>query len=191
MLSSLNSSLNFLTEENNLIGTIASEIGLLNNLVLWGMEQGGLSSTIPTEVGRLTNLVFIDLDFNELTGSLTSELLSLSSLTQLDLNDNKLTGSIDGIGVFPDMEFFQLHNNNFNGTVPEAVGTYSAMTAFTFHGTSIKGTVPASICNLRAPRGVLTSLIADCKRGADGIAPDVVCSCCSDCRAEKSLSAGP
>jgi hypothetical protein len=152
------------------------------------MERGALVSTIPTEVGQLANLIFIDLDFNELTGSLSSELLSLSSLTQLDLNDNKMTGSINGIGGFPDMEFFQIHNNNFSGTVPEAVGTYVGMTAFTLHGTSITGTIPESICSLRAPSGVLTSLIADCKPGVGGVAPDMQCDCCSDCRAENPAS---
>lgn len=70
-------------EENNLVGTIPTEIGLLTDLAVWGMERGGLSSTIPTEVGLLTNLIFLDLDFNELTGSLPDELFTLTDLTQL------------------------------------------------------------------------------------------------------------
>jgi len=147
------------------------------------MERGKLTSTIPTEIGQLQNLIFIDLDFNELTGTLTSELLSLSSLTQLDLNNNKLSGSINGIGVFPDMEFLQLHKNQFTGTVPQAVGTYTELSAFTLHGTSISGTMPASVCNLRSNRGnggVLTSLIADCAGTVDIVCPTP--SCCTDCR---------
>ena len=169
-------------EENNLIGTIPSEIGLLEDLTVWGMERGNLTSTIPTEIGRLTNLVFIDLDFNELTGTLSDELLSLSSLNQLDLNNNKLSGSINGIGVFPDMEFLQLHDNFFTGTVPEGVGTFTGMTAFTLHESSISGTMPQSVCDLvvgAGNGGVLTSLIADCSTTN----PNIVCDCCTDCRA--------
>lgn len=172
------------TELNNLAGTIPSEIGLLTGLEVWGMERGNLTGTIPTEVGVLTNLIFIDLDFNQLTGTLSSELLSLSSLTQLDLNDNKFSGSIDGVGVFPFMEFLQLHRNDFTGTVPEGVGQYTDMTAFTIHETFITGTIPSSICQLvatpgTASSGILTSLIADC----EGPTPDIVCECCTDCRA--------
>ena len=70
-------------EENNLVGTIPTEIGLLSDLAVWGMERGGLTSTIPTEVGMLKKLIFLDLDFNALTGSLPTELFTLTDLTQL------------------------------------------------------------------------------------------------------------
>jgi Leucine-rich repeat (LRR) protein len=145
------------------------------------MERGGLTSTIPTEVGLMTNLIFIDLDFNALTGSLSSELLSLSSLTQLDLNNNQLTGSIEGIGVFPELQFLQLHDNLFTGTVPEGVGTFSNLAAFTLHETEISGVMPQSVCDLLATEGnggVLGSLIADCSLPN----PDIECTCCTDCR---------
>jgi Leucine-rich repeat (LRR) protein len=150
-------------------------------LAVWGMERGKLTSSIPTEIGKLTNLIFIDFDFNELTGSLSSELLSLSSLTQLDLNDNMLTGSINGIGVFPNMTFLQLHANAFTGTVPEAVGTFSNLGAFTLHDSNISGTMPTSVCNLLSSSnmgGILTALIADCGEPN----PNVICDCCTDCR---------
>jgi Leucine-rich repeat (LRR) protein len=171
----------FLQEQNNIDGTIPTEMGLLSMLTIWGMERGKLSSTIPTEIGKLTNLIFIDFDFNELTGSLTSELLSLSSLTQLDLNDNMLTGSINGIGVFPNMTFLQLHGNAFTGTVPESIGTFSNLGAFTLHESNISGTMPTSVCNLRPSSnlgGKLSSLIADCTEPN----PNIICDCCSDCR---------
>lgn len=169
-------------EENNLAGTIPTEIGLLHDLIIWGMERGTLTSTIPTEVGQLTNLIFIDLDFNQLTGTLTPELLSLSSLTQLDLNNNQLSGPIDGIDGFPNMEFLQLHDNLFSGTVPDTVGTYSNLSAFTLHETFIGGSMPPSVCDLLVSEnngGVLTSLIADCSLPQ----PDIQCTCCTDCRA--------
>ena len=92
-------------ELNNLVGTIPTEIALLQELDHLGNGTWWTSGKIPTEIGFLTKLTFLDLDFNKLTGSLSSQLLSLSSLTQLDLNDNLMTGSIDGIGVFPNMDF--------------------------------------------------------------------------------------
>lgn len=146
------------------------------------MERGRLAGTIPTEIGELSNLVFLDLDFNRLTGSLTTELLSLARLEELDLNDNRMTGSIDGIGVFPQMQFLQLHDNFFTGTIPDAVGTFSQLTAFTLHETEISGTVPASVCGLVGD-GVLRSLIADCSARNATTPADIECTCCTDCRA--------
>lgn len=150
------------------------------------MGRGGLTSSIPSTIGLLTNLIVLDLDFNELTGSLSSELLSLTSLLQLDINNNHFTGSIDGLGVFPNMTFLQIHANFFTGTVPSAIGTYSALGAFTLQHTAISGTMPQSVCDLLVTAGnggVLTALIADC----GGNYPNIVCHCCTDCRKVKAL----
>jgi len=161
-------------EENNLIGTIPTEIGLLKDLAVLGMEKGGLTSTIPTEIGELTNLLFIDLDYNELSGSFPTQLYSLTDLRTLDLNDNDMTGSIDQFGAFLDLEFLQLQHNEFIGTIPEDMGTLSLMTTFNLHGNLFTGVVPESVCNLTVPNGgFLKSLIVDC---------EVECSCCASCR---------
>jgi hypothetical protein len=168
-------------EKNNLIGTLATEIGLLKELRIWGMEQGGLTGPIPTEIGELSKLIFLDLDFNAITGSISTQLLSLANLTQLDLNDNLMTGSVSGIGVYPQLEFLQLHKNAFTGTIPDSLGQSTKLAAFTLHETDITGTMPESICNLLGTAGnggVLTSLIADCSPPN----PQIECSCCTDCR---------
>ena len=39
-------------EENNLVGTIPTEIGLLSDLAVWGMERGGLTSAIVSVFTR-------------------------------------------------------------------------------------------------------------------------------------------
>ena len=46
-------------EENNLVGTIPTEIALLTDLQVWGMERGGLTGTIPTEIQVLSDLYFL------------------------------------------------------------------------------------------------------------------------------------
>jgi hypothetical protein len=94
------------------------------------------------------------------------------------LNNNELTGSISDIGVFPAMQFLQLHNNLFTGTVPSSVGTFSKLAAFTLHGTLLSGSMPAEVCDLLTPPGILTALSADC----GGLVPDMICPCCTDCR---------
>jgi hypothetical protein len=166
-------------EENNLVGTIPSEIGLFSELAVWGMERGGLTGSIPTEIENLSNLIFLDLDYNDLSGSLPSGLFTLGGLTQLDLNNNRFSGSINGIGAFPEMEFLQLHINMFTGQIPESVGTYTKMGTFTLHQNNITGAMPDSVCNLMTiDVGILASLIADCA-GSD---PEITCDCCTSCR---------
>lgn len=163
------------------MGTIATEIGLLTDLLVWGMERGRLSSTIPTEVGKLTNLIFIDLDYNQLTGTLTSELLSLNLLTQLDLNNNRLSGNILGVTGYPRMEFMQFHDNLFTGIIPSEIGLYTSLSAFTVHESLLSGDMPQEVCDLLLSSGnggVLTSLIADCTPPN----ANINCSCCTDCR---------
>ena len=144
---------------------------------IWGMEQGKLQGTIPTEMGRLQNLIFIDLDFNELTGSLPTELYQLVNLTQLDLNNNFLSGPVNGLGAFTLLEFMQLHENLFTGTIPEAVGAFTRLSTFTLHETDLVGSVPVGLCTI-VDSGLLTSLIADC----GGPTPQITCECCTDCR---------
>ncbi|OEU12166.1 L domain-like protein [Fragilariopsis cylindrus CCMP1102] len=163
-------------ESNNITGTIATEIGLLKDLVFLGMEDGGLTSTIPTELGGLTNLSIIDFDYNELSGSIPAQLYLLTDLVQLDLNDNELTGNIDDIGVFLDLEFLQLQNNQFTGTIPDDImGDLSRMRVLNLHGNMLDTTqaMPESVCaRLFENGGFLTSLIVDC---------GITCSCCTSC----------
>ena len=168
------------SESNGLIGTIPTEIGLLDHLAIWGMERGGLTGPIPTTIAMLTNLVFIDLDFNDLTGTLPSELLALTNLNQLDLNNNRLSGNIENAGFFPELDFLQVHANLFTGTVPESIGAYSHLETFTLHQTGIGGIMPASVCDLLT--GNLTVLVADCLHpDLPDLAVNVSCACCTGC----------
>lgn len=170
-------------EENNLVGTIPTEIGLLSDLAIWGMERGGLTGNIPSEIGQLSGLIFLDLDFNDLSGSLPTEIYLLTGLTQFDVNNNRLSGNIDQIGVFEQLEFLQIHANLFTGEIPPSMGGLSRMTTFTLHQTSFHGEMPASVCNLLVTNGgLLSSLIADCAIPFNELAPEIICNCCTDCR---------
>ena len=165
---------------NNLVGTIPTELGLLTELKVWAMERGGLRGTIPSQVGTLQQLTLLSLDVNSLTGTLPQELFTLRQLTELDLNNNQLSGSIDGLGgAFPNLEFLQLHNNDFSGTVPALLGTTSTnLTALTLQNTLLSGSMPTSICEL-VHRGMLVAVSADCAPPY----PNIVCHCCTDCLA--------
>ena len=167
-------------ENNQLGGTIPTELALLTDLEFLGMEEGTTSGTIPTQLGTLSNMFFIDLDFNQLTGIIPPELFGLSLLRTLDLNDNQLVGILDpGLGNLVSMEFFQVHNNNFFGPIPSELGNMLALDVFTLYGNDIQGVMPEEVCDLRTDFE-LRFLVADC----GGPDPDVQCTldCCTGCR---------
>ncbi|KAL3915125.1 MAG: hypothetical protein SGILL_005793 [Bacillariaceae sp.] len=167
-------------EDNQLGGTIPTELALLTDLEFLGMEEGTTSGTIPTELGSLSNMFFIDLDFNQLSGTIPPELFGLSLLRTLDLNDNEFVGILDpGLGNLVSMEFFQVHNNNLFGPIPSELGNMFALDVFTLYGNDITGAMPNEVCELRTDFE-LRFLVADC-RGPDA---DVQCSsdCCTGCR---------
>jgi hypothetical protein len=51
-------------------------------------------------------------------------------------------------GVFPVMEFLQLHTNMFTGQTPKSVGAHAKMGTFTLHHDNIAGAMPDSVCEL-------------------------------------------
>ena len=79
---------------NNLSGSIPTEIGNLTGLThvyLWG---NALSGAIPTEIGNLTGLIKLQLDGNALSGPIPSSIGNLTSLTRLALDVNALSGEV-------------------------------------------------------------------------------------------------
>ncbi len=79
---------------NQLTGSIPSELGSLDSLQVLSLSANQLSGSIPSKLGNLTSLRELYLTNNQLTGSIPSELGSLTSLQQLHLGFNQLTGSI-------------------------------------------------------------------------------------------------
>ena len=58
------------------------------------LNNNNLNGTIPSEIGNLSDLIGLYLNHNQLTGNIPSELGNLINLTNLCLHENQLTGSI-------------------------------------------------------------------------------------------------
>ena len=80
--------------DNNLQGTIPTELAQLTNLTWLSLNVNQLTGAIPTELAQLTNLTDLNLGGNQLTGTIPTELAQLTNLTWLNLGFNQLTGTI-------------------------------------------------------------------------------------------------
>lgn len=70
--------------DNNLNGTIPSEIGNCHKLEVLGLHNNTLTGTLPSDLGRLVNLVTLLLGRNQLNGTVPQEICNLSQQSMLE-----------------------------------------------------------------------------------------------------------
>ena len=83
------------------------------------LRDNQLSGSIPSELGNLANLERLTLYDNELSGSIPSQLGNLAYLQALGLGSNQLSGSIPSqLGNLAYLQALELRDNQFSGCVP-------------------------------------------------------------------------
>jgi len=107
---------------NNLTGSIPSEIGNLTRLTYLYLSNNNLTGPIPSEIVNLTNLTYLDLSYNQHTDSIPPEISNLTNLTKLILENNQLTGSIPSeIGNLTNLGRLYLNDNELYGQIPDSI----------------------------------------------------------------------
>ncbi len=113
---------------NQLTGSIPSELGSLASLQYLYLQDNELTGSIPSELGSLTSLQWLYLHNNQLTGSIPTQLGSLASLQQLFLRNNQLTGSIPTqLGSLTSLQRLYLNNNQLTGSIPTQLGSLTSL----------------------------------------------------------------
>jgi len=79
---------------NNLTGTIPSQIFSLTGLFSLNLSHNSLTGKIPNEIGNMKKLESLDFSVNNFQGEIPQDLSSLSFLSYLNLSFNNLTGQI-------------------------------------------------------------------------------------------------
>ena len=135
--------------DNQLTGSIPSEIGNLTNLTYLTLYNNDLTGSIPPEIGNLTNLTELWLSRNELTGSIPPEIGNLTNLTSLWLGSTQLTGEIPvEIGNLTNLEILDLGGNQLTGSIPPEIGNLTNLSELLLYNNQLTGTIPPEIGNL-------------------------------------------
>ncbi|MBI9054120.1 MAG: leucine-rich repeat domain-containing protein [Bacteroidales bacterium] len=131
---------------NNLTGSIPSELGNLPLLSYLGLYDTQLSGSIPAELGNATTLTDILLHNNQLTGSIPSEFGNLTGLFQITLYKNELTGSIPTtIGNLTNLQYLNVSNNQISGSIPSEIGNCTSMSSLYLYNNQLSGSIPSEI----------------------------------------------
>jgi len=98
--------LNFTNQ--NLIGTVSTEIGLLTTLHTIDLSNNVLTGTINMNIySILPNLTYLDLSANEFEGDIPAKLLEKQTLRTLILKNNQFVGSLSNEIIYPEhLEMF-------------------------------------------------------------------------------------
>ena len=172
-------------QNQQMSGTIPSELGYLSCLRILDMDDNNIFGTIPDMFASLKNLRTIDIDTNQIEGKIPPSLLGLQNLVVLDMNDNQFTGTLSTqkIANLKSLEFFQIDNNHFTGTFPSTIGQLNNLHVFTATGLDMVGSMPDEVCQLLTVNGgELMHLWTDC----GGLpVPEVTCECCTQCASDQ------
>ncbi len=133
----------------NLIGTIPSDLGNLASLTRLSLPSNSLSGTIPSSLGNLSNLTSLYLSQNDLTGSIPASLGNLSNLDRMNLQGNNLTGSIpDELGNLTNITLLYLSMNSLTGEIPTTFSNLSSLENLSLQVNQLTGSIPAGFGNL-------------------------------------------
>ncbi len=112
------------------------------------LEGNGLSGTVPRELSLIASLTSVKLPRNTINGPFSSALTNVTTLTLLDLSFNRLTGTIPRFGKNLSLQFLQLNNNAFTGTLPPSIYDLFFLIELDISHNNITGTLSENIDNL-------------------------------------------
>ena len=135
--------------ENNLAGSIPSELGRISSLTILHLDDNQLSGQIPEELGNLSNLTEMKLNRNELSGGIPAELGSVANLEELALGGNQLSGEIPSeLGNLSNLTGLYLWGNELSGQIPEELGNLANLERVFLDGNQLMGEIPSELGSL-------------------------------------------
>jgi len=140
---------------NNLTGTLSSEIFRLPSLERIELKSNMLHGTIPSIVSELDNLAILDLSQNSLTGVVPDIYMESKTMRYLNLGDNNLNGGIPEFQRLLGYIEIHLNRNELTGNIPESISVLSSLKVLDFRDNSLNGTIPTGISTMESLERIL------------------------------------
>lgn len=117
----------------------------LYKLEIW---QNDLNGTIPTDINNCQKLLSLKLNLNRLTGTIPLGIANLPSITEVDLSLNFLTGSIPpALGNCTTLENLNVSFNDLTGPIPSSSDVLRNLDPSSFAGNpNLCGSPLARLC---------------------------------------------
>ncbi|MFI0428880.1 leucine-rich repeat domain-containing protein [Mariniflexile sp. HMF6888] len=132
---------------NNLSGTIPSQLGDLSNLQILNLAYNALTGSIPSEFGSLSLLNRCELQYNQLTGAIPSSIGNLINLDYLVLSHNQITSIPSSIQYLTNLTVLYVSNNQLSA-IPSELGMLTGLVELSLHKNQITGSIPTSFGGL-------------------------------------------
>lgn len=134
---------------DSLSGSIPNEIGYMSQLTNLTIVGCKVSGAIPKEIEGLTNLVVLNLENNELTDSIPMQIGNLINLRALVLAKNQLSENIPKeIGNLTKLYKLDLSFNQLAGSIPSTIGYLTELGHLYLHSNNLSGPIPTELGNL-------------------------------------------
>ncbi|CAL5406705.1 unnamed protein product [Camellia sinensis] len=131
--------------QNNLSGTIPSEVISLVSLLYLHISCNDLADSLPMEIGILKNLEELDVSENMLAGEIPSTLGSCLKLRLLHIESNKFWGILPSSSSnLRGMEELDLSHNNFSGKIPDYLEDFPFLQKLSLSFNDFEGAIPES-----------------------------------------------
>ena len=123
-------------DDNNLSGTIPTEIGQLTKLAGLDIDNNKIVGTIPTVLGNLRLMRELDLDFNLLTGTIPTEFGLMTEAREFDLRKKRIRYSSTTFAYQSKLTMsfcFCIQGDNYlSGPIPREIGNLTHITTLGF-----------------------------------------------------------
>jgi len=117
-------------------------------IVSLDLHNNNFIGFLPHEIGLLHHLRILMLSSNQLEGSIPPALHSCLKLRQIGLNTNHLMGSIPStIGNMSSLEVWNLEFNSLTSPFPFVIFNITSLAVIALIGNHISGTLPMNLCS--------------------------------------------
>uniref|UniRef100_A0A0E0MHD8 non-specific serine/threonine protein kinase n=1 Tax=Oryza punctata TaxID=4537 RepID=A0A0E0MHD8_ORYPU len=135
---------------NNLQGILPTSIANLSKgLEILSLVQNQLTGSIPSEIENLTGLTAILMDNNTLSGQIPNTIANLPNLLILSLSHNKLSGEIPrSIGTLEQLLKLYLQENDLTGQIPSSLARCTNLVDLNISRNNINGSIPSDLFSI-------------------------------------------